>query len=42
VFTVAVFLEGKRMGVACGKRKKEAEGLAAKKALEKINGQPGG
>ena len=42
VFTVGVFLEGKRMGVASGKRKKEAESLAAKKALEKIKGQPGG
>jgi ribonuclease-3 len=38
VFTVAVFIQGKRMGVASGKRKKEAEGLAAKKALEKIKG----
>lgn len=36
IFTVAVFLEGERLGDASGKRKKEAETLAAKKALEKI------
>lgn len=36
VFTVAVFLDGKKVGVASGKRKKEAEILAAQKALEKI------
>lgn len=41
IFTVAVFLDGKRLGVASGKRKKEAEALAAQKALEqiKINGK---
>lgn len=39
VFTVAVFLDGKRLGAASGKRKKEAEALAAKKALEKIKEQ---
>jgi ribonuclease-3 len=36
IFTVAVFLDGKRLGVASGRRKKEAETLAAKKALERI------
>jgi ribonuclease-3 len=36
IFTVAVFLEGKKLGVASGHRKKEAETLAAKKALDKI------
>ncbi len=36
VFTVGVFLEGKRLGVASGKRKKEAEALAAKKALDRL------
>ncbi len=36
IFTVAVFLDGKKLGVASGKRKKEAESLAARKALEKI------
>jgi ribonuclease-3 len=36
VFTVAVFLEGKKLGIASGRRKKEAEILAARKALEKI------
>lgn len=36
VFTVAVFLDGKKFGVASGSKKKEAETLAAKKALEKI------
>jgi len=36
VFTVAVFLEGKKLGVASGRRKKEAETLAARKALGKI------
>jgi ribonuclease-3 len=39
VFTVAVFLNGKRLGAASGKRKKEAEALAAKKALEKLLAQ---
>jgi ribonuclease-3 len=38
VFTVAVFLDGKRLATASGKRKKEAETLAAKKALEKMKG----
>ncbi len=38
VFTVAVFLEGRELGVASGKRKKEAEALAAKEALEKLKG----
>ena len=36
LFTVAVFLGGKRLGVASGKRKKEAETMAAKIALEKL------
>jgi ribonuclease-3 len=36
IFTVAVYLDGKRLGVASGRRKKEAEMLAAKKALERI------
>ena len=36
VFTVAVFLDGRELGTATGKRKKEAEILAAKKALEKL------
>jgi len=36
VFTVAVFLDGRELGVASGKRKKEAEALAAKEALEKL------
>jgi ribonuclease-3 len=37
VFTVAVYLNGKKLGIASGRRKKEAETLAAKKALGKIN-----
>ncbi len=37
IFTVAVYLDGKKLGVASGKRKKEAEALAARKALEKIS-----
>lgn len=37
IFTVAVFLDGRELGIASGKRKKEAETLAAKKALEKIS-----
>lgn len=36
IFTVAVFLEGKKLGTASGRRKKEAETLAARKALDKI------
>jgi ribonuclease-3 len=39
VFTVAVYLEGKKLATASGGRIKEAEALAAKKALEKISGQ---
>lgn len=43
IFTVAVFLNGEELGTASGKRKKEAEALAAKKALEKLTGtQPSG
>ena len=38
VFTVAVFLNGRELGVASGRRKKEAEALAAKEALEKLKG----
>ena len=34
IFTVAVSLKGKRFGIASGRRKKEAEALAAKQALE--------
>jgi ribonuclease-3 len=37
IFTVAVFINGEKLGVASGKRKKEAETLAAQKALDKIN-----
>ncbi len=36
IFTVAVYLDGKKLGVASGRRKKEAETLAARKALERI------
>ncbi len=36
IFTVAVYLDGRELGSATGKRKKEAETLAAKKALEKL------
>ncbi len=36
IFTVAVFLDGRELGVASGKRKKEAEALAAKEALKKL------
>ncbi|MDA8431830.1 MAG: ribonuclease III [Nitrospiraceae bacterium] len=36
IFTVAVFLEGRRLASASGKRKKEAEARAAKKAIEKV------
>jgi ribonuclease-3 len=39
VFTVAVYLEGKELGLASGSRKKVAETLAAKKALEKLRVQ---
>ena len=38
VFTVAVFLDGRELGIASGKRKKEAEALAAKEALKKLKG----
>jgi ribonuclease-3 len=38
IFTVAVFLQGKKLATASGRRKKEAETLAAKKALEKMKG----
>lgn len=36
VFTIAVYLGDKKMGIASGKKKKEAEMLAAKKALAKL------
>lgn len=36
-FTVEVFIGGKKMGVASGRRKKEAEARAAEKALEKLH-----
>lgn len=38
VFTVAVSLDGRELGVASGKKKKEAEALAAKEALQKLKG----
>jgi ribonuclease-3 len=38
IFTVAVYLNGKKLGTAEGRRKKEAETLAAKEALLKISG----
>lgn len=38
IFTVAVFINGKKYGVGTGKRKKEAESQAAKKALEQLSG----
>lgn len=37
IFTVAVSLNGKRLGIASGRKKKEAEALAAKKALESVS-----
>jgi ribonuclease-3 len=37
IFTVAVSLNGKRLGIASGRKKKEAETLAAKKALETVS-----
>lgn len=37
VFTVAVFLDGRKRGVASGRRKKEAEIRAAQKALKKLS-----
>ena len=37
VFTVAVSLNGKRFGIASGRRKKEAETLAAKEALKRLS-----
>ncbi len=36
IFTVAVYLNEEKLGSASGRRKKEAEALAAKMALEKI------
>lgn len=36
IFTVAVFLDGRKLATASGKRKKEAETLAARKALAKL------
>lgn len=38
VFTVSVSLNGRELGVASGKKKKEAEALAAKEALWKLKG----
>lgn len=38
IFTVSVFLNGERLGTASGRRKKEAETLAAKKALRRLSG----
>jgi ribonuclease III len=40
IFTVAVFLLGKQLGAASGRRKKEAETLAAKEALLKMPSSP--
>lgn len=37
IFTVAVSLNEKRLGIASGRRKKEAESLAAKKALKLLS-----
>lgn len=37
VFTMAVFLDGVKLGVGSGKSKKAAEQLAAKQALEKMS-----
>jgi len=37
IFTIAVSLNGKRLGIASGRRKKEAETLAAKKALRLLS-----
>jgi len=37
IFTVAVSLNGKRIGIASGRRKKEAETLAAKEALKHLS-----
>ncbi|MDP2157115.1 MAG: ribonuclease III [Nitrospirota bacterium] len=34
IFTIAVSLNGRRLGIASGRRKKEAEALAAKQALK--------
>lgn len=36
IFTVAVFIKEKKLGVGTGKRKKEAESQAAKEALEQL------
>ena len=36
IFTVAVFLQGENLGTASGSRKKEAESLAAREALERL------
>ena len=37
IFTVTVFLNGRQLGIASGRRKKEAETLAAKKALRALS-----
>lgn len=42
IFTVSVFLGEKKLGTASGRKKKEAETLAAKKALESISGELSG
>ena len=39
VFTVSVYLNGRLLGTASGRRKKEAETLAAREALEKLQDQ---
>ena len=38
IFTVGVYLNGKMIGVGSGRRKKEAEALAAKEALAEMEG----
>lgn len=40
-FTVSVYLDNRKLGTASGQRKKEAETIAAKKALDKIRLQTG-
>ena len=39
VFTVGVYLNGELLGISSGRKKKEAETLAAKEALERLQGQ---
>ena len=37
IFTVAVYVSGKKLGTGCGKNKKQAEALAAREALKKLS-----